>query len=115
MRMSEALCLAATAITFSITPQLGEAGPCSSDIAGLETTIQRPGVTALGALGRPSANIQLGRKSIVKSARPADEHFWSQFSATIARAKRLDRYGDRFGCIGALNAARSMYVLVAEQ
>jgi hypothetical protein len=38
-----------------------------------------------------------------------------QFSATMARAKRLDADGDRFGCIGALNAARGMSVLVARQ
>jgi hypothetical protein len=72
-------------------------------------------VKAFGALEQPSVDVQLGRKSTPESARLADEHLRSQFSATVARAKRLDMYGDRFGCIGALNAARSMYVLVAKQ
>jgi hypothetical protein len=89
--------LAAAAVAFSIAPQLGEAGPCSSDIAELETAIQQPGVKALGALEQPSVNVQLGQKSTPKSARLADEHLQSQFSATVARAKRLDMYGDRFG------------------
>jgi len=36
-------------------------------------------------------------------------------AGTDARAKRLDMEGERFACIGALNAARRMYVLVAKQ
>jgi hypothetical protein len=39
----------------------------------------------------------------------------SQFAATIARAKRLDMKGQRVGCIGAINAARRIYVLVDKQ
>jgi hypothetical protein len=35
-------------------------------------------------------------------------------SAILMCSSRTD-LGDRFGCIGALNAARSMYVLVAKQ
>jgi hypothetical protein len=115
MRTSQAFFLAAATVAFSIAPQLGEAGPCSGDIAELETTVQQPGGKALGAPGQPSVNVQLGRKSTPESARRPDEPLRSQFSATVARAKRLDMYGDRFGCIGALNAARSMYVLVAKQ
>jgi hypothetical protein len=108
MQTSQAFFLAAAAVAFSIAPQLGEAGPCSIDIAELETTIQQPGVKALAALGQPSVNVQLDRKSTPKSARRADEPLRSQFSATVTRAKRLDMYGDRLGCIGALNAARGM-------
>jgi hypothetical protein len=96
----------------TMTPQLAEAGPCSSDIAELERTIQQPGVEALGGLGQQSASVKLSQ-STPGSARRADEHLKSQFSATVARARRLDTYGDRFGCFGALNAARHMYVLVA--
>jgi hypothetical protein len=33
----------------------------------------------------------------------------------MARAKGLDTEGERVGCIGALNAARRMYVLVDKQ
>jgi hypothetical protein len=107
--------LAAAAVAFSIAPQLLEGSPRSSDIAELETAIQQSGEKALGAPRQPLVNVQLGRKSIPKSARRADEHLQLQFSATVAHAKRLDMYGDRFGCVGALNTARSMYVLVAKQ
>jgi hypothetical protein len=102
--------VAALAVACSVAPQVAEAGPCSSDIAELETTIQQPGVKALEP-GQQSVNIQLGIRAKQESSIRADEH--SQFSATVARAKRLDTHGDRIGCTGALNAARHMYVLVA--
>jgi hypothetical protein len=112
MRASQALfSAAATVVAFSIVPQLAEAGPCSSDIAELEITIQRSSVRALGELEQQPVNVQLRHQAKPDSAKRTDEQ--SQFSAIVARAKRLDIYGDRFGCFGALNAARHMYVLVA--
>ena len=111
MRASPAFFLAATAVVLSM-PQLAEAGPCSSDIAELEKTVQQPGVEALDGVGHQSAKLS---HATPRSARQADEHLQSQFWATVARAKRLDIYGDRVGCTGALNAARRMYVLVAKQ
>ena len=113
MRASLAFFAAAVVVAFSTVPQFAEAGPCSSDIAELETTIQQPSVRAFGGPERQSVNVQLRRQSTPDSARRTDEHLQSQFSATVARAKRLDMYGDRFGCFGALNAARQMSVLVA--
>jgi hypothetical protein len=114
MRASQAVFGAAVVVTLSMVPQLAEAGPCSSDIAELETTVQFSG-KALGGLDQQSVNVQLRHQSTPESARWADEHLQSQFSATVARAKRLDTHGDRVGCTGALNAARRMYVLVARQ
>ena len=112
MRASQALfSAAATVVAFSTVPQLAEAGPCSSDIAELGITIQRSSVRTLGELEQQPVNVQLRHQSKPDSARRTDQQ--SQFSATVARAKRLDMYGDRFGCFGALNAARHMYVLVA--
>jgi hypothetical protein len=104
--------VASLAVACSVAPQVAEAGPCSSDIAELETTIQQPGVKALGP-GQQSVNIQLGIRAAQESSTRADEHLQAQFSATVARAKRLDTHSDRIGCTGALNAARHMYVLVA--
>ena len=113
MRASQAIFLAAAlAVACSVAPQVAEAGPCGSDIAELERTIQQPGVKALGP-GQQSVNIQLGIRAAQESSTRAEEHLHSQFSATVARAKRLDTHGDRIGCTGALNAARRMYVLVA--
>jgi hypothetical protein len=109
MQASQALPLAAVAVVLSMAPRIAEAGPCSSDIAALETAIQQPGVEALDGV-----SVKLSQ-STRGSARRADERLLSQFSATVARAKRLDMHGDRVGCTGALNAARGTYVLVAKR
>jgi hypothetical protein len=107
MRASQAF-LAAAAIAFALAPQLAEAGPCSSDIAELETAIQQPGIKLPSGPGRQSVTSH----PTPELARQPDERLQSQLSATVARAKRLDMKGERIGCFGALNAARRMYVLV---
>ena len=55
----------------------------------LETAVQLFGIDA-----QPLSNLS--------------ERLQSQFSATLARARRLDMQGERIGCIGALTAARAM-------
>lgn len=115
MRASQAFFWTAVAVVVSIAPQFAEAGPCSSDIAELETAIQLPGVNPLSGPGRQSGNPQQSHQPTLEVARRANERLQSQFSATIARAKRLDVKGERVGCIGALNAARRMYMLVDKQ
>jgi hypothetical protein len=111
MRAPQAFLAVAVTIAFSITPRLTKAGPCSNDIAEVERTIQQHGVKALDGLR--SASVQLSLQSMPERTGRPDEHLQSQFSATVARAKRLDTRGDRVGCTGALSAARRMYVLVA--
>jgi hypothetical protein len=46
MRAPQAVFGAAVVVTLSMVPQLAEAGPCSSDIAELETTVQFSGKSA---------------------------------------------------------------------
>jgi hypothetical protein len=106
MRTNRSCFLAVMTVALTMVPQFADAGPCSSDIAELETTVHLPGVEPLDESGRQSISAP------PELARQADEHLQSQFSATMARAKRLDMYGDRVGCTGALNAARGIYVLV---
>ena len=115
MKASQGLFGAAVVVTLLMVPQLAKAGPCSSDIAELETTVQQFSGKALRGLDQQSVSVQLRRQSTPESARWADQHLQSQFSATVARAKQLDTHGDRVGCTGALDAARRMYVLVAQQ
>jgi hypothetical protein len=111
MRKNQSCFFVAMTVALAMVPRLSEAGPCSSDIADLETTIHQPGVEALGEPEQQSASVPPNLPA-PEMARRADEHLQSQFSATVARAKRLDMYGDRVGCSGALNAAKAMYLLV---
>jgi hypothetical protein len=98
-------------VVLATVPRLAEAGPCSSDIADLETAIHLPGLEPLGAPERKSTSVPPNQPT-PELARQTDERLQSQFSATVARARRLDMHGDRVGCTGAINAARGMYVLV---
>ena len=86
----------AMAVAFAMTPGFAQAGPCSADIGELKTAVELFGIGA-----QPLSNLS-GRLQ-------------SQFSATLARAKRLDMQGERIGCIGALNAARAMATPADEQ
>jgi hypothetical protein len=115
MRKFKLTCLATIAVVLATMPQFVKAGPCTSDIAEWETTSQQPGIEALATPGQASIDTERSRPLTPGSTRQADEHSWPQLSATIARAKRLDMYGDRLGCTSALNAARAMSVLVARE
>jgi len=82
----------ALAVALAVTPTFAQAGPCSADIAELETAVQLFGIDAQ-PFPDPARRLQ------------------SQLSATVARAKRLDMQGERIGCSGALKAARAMVAL----
>jgi hypothetical protein len=111
VRASASLSTVLVAVALTMLPQFAEAGPCSSDIAGLETAIRLFGGDPPAGQERQSAGARLSHQPALNPARRRQV----QFSATMARAKRLDTDGDRFGCVGALNAARRMSVLVARQ
>ena len=115
MRKSKSTCFAVIGVMLAIMPRFANAGPCTSDIAELESTIEGPGAEALGASAQDLIEAEPNRRPTRGPAKQPYEHSWPQFSATIARAKRLDMYGDRLGCTGALNAARAMFVLVARE
>jgi len=108
MWASKTLLWTATAVVFLTAPKCSDAGPCSNDIAELETAIQQPRAKVVG--GRELRSQMPHRLTL-----DIDGHLQPPLSATIARAKRLDLHGDRVGCFGALTAARRMYVLVAKQ
>ena len=99
------------AVALAMAPQFAEAGPCSGGIAELETAVHLFGQNAFSSLDRQTVNAQPDHQSLPDLAMPLQ----SQFSATVERAKRLDVQGERIGCLGALNAARQMYVLVAKR
>ena len=110
MRKSQASFSVAVAVVLTMAPQVATAGPCSSGIEEFETALHQFGGNPLNGLGRQSVNPQLSHQPTPDLATRLQ-----QFSATMARAKRLDMQRERVGCIGALNAARRMYLLVDKQ
>jgi hypothetical protein len=73
MRKFQSTSSAVIVVVLAMASQLAEAGPCSSDIADLETTLRQPGTEPPGGPGRQSLNIQLIHQSTPEFARRADE------------------------------------------
>ena len=109
-------CLRLTAVLIfailSLNATYAAAGPCAADIAQFEAAIRKAaGNPFAGLTARQSVNAQLNRQPTPESLHKAEERLKSQFSATMARAKRYDAQGNRSGCTRALNAAKQMYIL----
>jgi hypothetical protein len=66
--------------------------------------------TSIGrrATGSPA---NAGVLATSEGAQRAKERLQAKFSAAMARAKRLDAWGDRTGCTRALSVAKRMYIL----
>jgi hypothetical protein len=97
---------------FSLNSPLAQAGPCSKDIAQFEAAVRRSANNPFAGLMAPqSTGAQLDRQPTAASMKRAEERLKSRFSATMARAKRLDAQNNRTGCTRALSAAKRMYIL----
>ena len=91
---------------------IAHAGPCSADIAQFEQAISDSAGNPFAGLSAPqSVNAQLDRQPTPDSLKRAEARLQAKFSATMARAKRLDAEGDRAGCTSALSQAKRMYIL----
>ena len=91
---------------------IAHAGPCSADIAQFEQAIRDSAGSPFAGLTAPqSVNAQIDRQPTPESLKKAQANLQAKFSATMARAKRLDAEGDRAGCTSALTQAKRMYIL----
>lgn len=91
---------------------IAHAGPCSADIAQFEQAIRDSAGNPFAGLTAPqSVNAQISQQPTPESLKKAQANLQAKFSATMARAKRLDAKGDRAGCASALTAAKRMYIL----
>jgi hypothetical protein len=77
------------------------AGPCTSDIAQLETAAGSSGLTAPQSVGA-----QLGHEPTPASIARSEARLKTSFAALMARAKRYDARGNRLGCTRELAKAR---------
>jgi hypothetical protein len=97
---------------FCLSAPVAQAGPCSEDIAQFEAAIrQSAGNPNAGLTAPQSVGAQLNHQPTPASLKQAQKRLQSTFSATMARAKRLDARGDRTGCSRALSVAKRMYIL----
>jgi hypothetical protein len=90
---------------------IAQAGPCSKDIAQFEAEIrQSAGNPSAGLTAPQSVGSQLEHQPTPQSVQRAQLHLRANFSAAMARAKRLDSKGDGTGCNRALSDAKRMYI-----
>jgi hypothetical protein len=95
-----------------LSAPVAQAGPCSEEIAQFEAAIRQSAGNPYAGLTAPqSVGAQLNHQPTPASLKQAQKRLQSTFSATMARAKRLDAVGDRSGCSRALSAAKRMYIL----
>jgi len=98
-------------ILFGLNVSVAQAGPCSADIAQFEQAIRNSAGNPNAGLTAPqSIAAQMERQPTPESVKHAQDRLRAKFSATMARAKRLDARGNA-GCASALSAAKRMYIL----
>jgi hypothetical protein len=97
---------------FSLGSTFAQAGPCSEDIAQFEAAVRQSANNPFAGLTAPqSIGAQLDRQPTAASMNRAEQRLKARFSATMARAKRLDAQNNRAGCSRTLSAAKRMYIL----
>ena len=97
---------------FSLNISIAQAGPCSADIAQFEKAIcDSAGNPNAGLTAPQSVVAPIDRQPTPESIRQTQDRLQAEFSAIMARAKRLDASGNRSGCTSALSAAKRMYTL----
>jgi hypothetical protein len=100
----------AITVMVALIPAFAHAGPCSDDIAQFKETVrQSAGDPDAGLMAPQSVDAQLGHQPTPGSLKRAKDRLHAEFSARMARAERLDKRGDREGCMRALAAAKRMY------
>jgi hypothetical protein len=113
------LCMAKYQIAMGLTiiamlgmiPAFAHAGPCSDDIAQFEETVrQSAGNPNAGLMAPQSVDAQLGHQPTPSSLKRAKDRLHAKLSARMARAERLDKQGNREGCMRALAAAKRIYI-----
>jgi hypothetical protein len=72
---------------------------------------QSAGNPNAGLTAPQSVTAQLDRQPTVASVKREERRLKSEFNTIMARARRLDKKGDRNGCNEALSAAKRMYIL----
>jgi|RhiMetdeSRZDD1v2_1073273.scaffolds.fasta_scaffold03493_2 hypothetical protein len=82
-----------------------QAGPCSSEIARIESALRQPG-SGIGPTLDQTIGAQLDRQPTPDSVKRAETRADARLKAALARARALDAKGDRAGCSKAVERIR---------
>jgi hypothetical protein len=84
-----------------------QAGPCSSEIAQIESALRQPG-SDVGPTLRQTVGAQLDRQPTPGSVKRAEARADARLKTALARARALDAKGDRAGCSKAVERIRML-------
>lgn len=107
--MSWRIAAAFFTLALGLNIEWAHAGPCSTEIAQFELAVRQS--AGNGPMAPQSIGAQIDRQPTPASIKRAEKRAQAKFTATLARAKRLDARGNRAGCTRALSAAKEMYNL----
>jgi hypothetical protein len=83
------------------------AGPCSDEIARIESALRRPG-SDVGPTDRQTMGAQLHRQPTPGSVERAEDRAASVLNAAIARARTFDADGNRAECLKAVEEIKQL-------
>jgi hypothetical protein len=93
------------AVCVGLNVASAQAGPCSSDIAQIESALRQPG-SDVGPTLRQTIGAQLDRQPTPGSVKRAEARADARLKTALARARALDAKGDRAGCSKAVERIR---------
>jgi hypothetical protein len=96
--------LAAT-LSLGLNATPAQAGPCSNEIAQIESALRRPGAD-VGPTGSQTIGAQLHRQPTPGSVERAEESAGSRLDAALARARTFDAQDNRAECLRAVEESR---------
>ena len=103
--------LAPIAFAAGVLPALSadyaQAGPCSNEIARIESALRRPG-SDVGPTDRQTLGAQLHRQPTPGSVERAEDRAASVLDAAIARARALDAADNRTECMKAVEEIKQL-------
>ncbi len=103
--MSRLIILAAA--LFGLNTVCAWAGPCSSDIAQIESALRRPGGD-IGPSDPQGLGAQLHRQPTPGSVQRAENTAVADLDAALARARAFDTDGKRAECSEAVKAIKDL-------
>ena len=82
------------------------AGPCATDIAGIENALRSAASSLVRPSGRQTVGAQLGHQPTPQSVMAAQQQARAGLDAALARAKALDARGQDAECAQAVREAK---------
>jgi hypothetical protein len=97
----------AAGISLGVNVDCAQAGPCSTEIARIESALRRPG-SDVGPTDRQTMGAQLHRQPTPGSVERAEDRAALLLNAAMARARAFDAEDNRAECMKAVEDIKQL-------